>query len=275
VFDRPEVSISVLLEFTKLLSNSPVPIYSTIGNHDLFSYNLDTYERTSLCLLEMLVPQLQVYGIFRHRGYGINLPGERVWITFEPYTSKMDIGGYGYGQQLDPPNDRWLRIHVAHGLLLDHVPPFDRYTLVQDVETNADIILTGHCHTGYGVYKRKDGKVFCNPGSLLRSSASTEALERAIQVAVIDTETRDIELVPLKCAKPGNEVLDRSKIEADDRREYAMSEFAALIQTGTGEKAVVPINDIVETIAKQEGLPVEVIQKALEKIEEMKGMIAP
>jgi exonuclease SbcD len=213
----------------------------------------------------MLVPQLRVFGT---QAIGAD---QDIWVSFQPYTNAVDINNFGYSYSL--PEKASLHIHIAHGMLMDHIPPFDRYSLVQNIETNADIVLTGHCHTGYGVYKRKDGKIFCNPGSLLRSSASAGELERPIQVAVIDTQTKDIQLVPLKCAKPGNDVLDRSKIEADERREYAMSEFAALIQTGTGEKALLDIDNIVETIAKQDKLPAEVVKKTLEKISEMKGLV--
>ena len=54
----------------------------------------------------------------------------------------------------------------------------------------------------------------------------------------------------LQSAKPGEEVLDRSRIEAEKKRAYAMEEFASLIQTETGEDVLVDINTIVESIAK-------------------------
>ena len=60
VWDRPEVSIAVLLDFAKILNESPVPIFVTPGNHDIYGYNLGSYNRSSLRLLEMLVPNLQV-----------------------------------------------------------------------------------------------------------------------------------------------------------------------------------------------------------------------
>lgn len=269
VFDRPEVSISVLLDVVNLLKESPVPIYTTIGNHDVFSYNLDTYERTSLHLLEMLVPQLKVYSENQMAIIGTN--DADVAITFEPYSNKIDREGYGYSPYDKEANT--VAIHVAHGLLLNHVPPFDRFTLVQEVKTDADIVLTGHCHTGYGIHKRSDGKVFCNPGALMRLAASQTEIERPIQVALIDIRSKedfDITLVPLQCAKSGEEVLDRSKIEENAARAYAMEEFAALIQTNTSEKVMLNIPDIIEQIAKMENFDPQVIQEALKKIHEQR-----
>lgn len=269
IWDRPEVSIGVLLEFMAVIAESPVPIYTTAGNHDIYGYNLDTYERTSLRLLELLVPKLRV----------INSPGsplifDDVAVTFTPYSGQMDRDGYGYSPA-HRHSDTKYHIHVAHGMLLDHVPPFDRFTLIKDVQTTADMILTGHDHQGFGVYRRADGIIFVNPGSLTRISASAGEMERRIQVALIRIDDEiDLQLIPLQSAKPGHEVLDRSKIEAEQKRQYAMEEFAALIQSGTGEKVLLNINDIVETIAAQEQLEPGVVKKTLEKIQEQQSKIA-
>lgn len=264
IWDRPEVSIGVLVEFMNILRECPIDFYTCAGNHDIHGYNLDTYERTSLRLLTELVPKFRVFTESHVMVY------PDVAITFSPYSGMIDREGYGYDTHW---KDEQLKIHIAHGMLLDHTPPFDRFTLIQDVKTTADLVLTGHDHHGFGIYRRADGKVFCNPGSLTRISASTGELERPIQVALIDVrdkQTFDIELLPLWSAKPGTEVLDRSKIEADQKRQYAMEEFAALIQTGSGEKVLLNIDDIVEAIAQKEALAPDVVKKTLEKIQEQR-----
>ncbi len=80
----------------------------------------------------------------------------------------------------------------------------------------------------------------------------------------------DLERIPLQSAKPGEEVLDRSRIEAEKKRAYAMEEFASLIQTETGEDVLVDINTIVESIAKTESINSDVVEIALTKIAEAK-----
>ncbi|WP_371380868.1 exonuclease SbcCD subunit D [Sporomusa aerivorans] len=264
IWDRPEVSIGVLVEFMQVFRECPVDFYTCAGNHDIHGYNLDTYDRTSLRLLAELVPKFRVFSESQVMVY------PDVSITFSPYSGRMDREGHGYDTYW---KDEHLKIHIAHGMLLDHTPPFDRFTLIQDVKTTADLVLTGHDHHGFGIYRRSDGKVFCNPGSLTRISASTGEIERPIQVALIDVldkQTFDIQLIPLQSAKPGSEVLDRSKIEAEKQRQYAMEEFAALIQTGSGEKVLLNINDIVESIAAKESLAPDVVRKTLEKIQEQR-----
>lgn len=273
VFDRPEVTNGVLLEFADVLKESPVTIYTTAGNHDIYGYNLDTYNRTSLRVLELVVPQLTVINDPNDVQFLITDGSDKnIALSFMPYNQQIDKDGYGYnpGQVVDNA----FKIHTAHGMLLDHDPKvFDRFTLVQDVKTDADLVLCGHDHTGFGVYKRSDGKVFVNCGSITRLSASESEIRRTVQVALITVENnklQDLELIPLTTAKPGEEVLDRSKIEAEKERQYAMDEFSALIQDKQGNKAVVDVNAIVETIAEKEKYDSEVVKIALEKIAEAK-----
>jgi DNA repair protein SbcD/Mre11 len=273
-FDTHEVAISVLLEVADLYNESPVPIYTTAGNHDIPGYNISAYHRTSLHLLERLVPHLHVTND-PSKPTVFEKTGVRVQLTFTPYTGKMDVDGYGYSPEVDVGPD-YFKIHVAHGMLLDHVPPFDKYTLVQDVQTTADLVLCGHDHTGFGVFYRRDGKVFVNNGAVPRMAASVEEMQRQITAALITVTPstkaytggclQPIQLLPLESAKPGQEVLDRSQIEANKARQYAMEQFAALIDTGSGE-ALLDVNAIVEQIAANENLAPEIVRLALEKID--------
>jgi len=277
IFDRPEVSISVLLDFAQVLNETPCKIYCTPGNHDIYGYNLNTYYRSSLRLLELLVPQLEV----------ILDPAKPTLLTDEnglppavlsctPYSSKMDRDGYGYSPEYEGDYPGLVKIHVAHGMALDHIPPFDRYSLIQHIKTRADLVITGHDHTGYGLYRRADGKVFLNYGSVMRIQARVEELERTIQVGLIDIPgdgTFKVIPVPLKTAAPGPEVLDRSTIEAQKQRQYTMDNFAALIQQNTGQAILLDVNQIVETIAKQDNTAPEIVRLTLEKIDEQREKV--
>jgi len=188
----------------------------------------------------------------------------------------MDKDGYGYSPEYEGTYDGLVKIHVAHGMALDHIPPFDRYSLIQHIETTADLVITGHDHTGYGLFRRADGKVFLNYGAIMRIQARVEEIERTIQVGLIEIKadgTFDVTPVPLKAAAPGAEILDRSTIEAQKQRQYTMDNFAALIQQNTGQAVLLDVNQIVETIAKQDNTAPEIVRLTLEKIDEMREKV--
>lgn len=276
VFDSFNVSIGVLLDLADfIISNKPkhIPILTTYGQHDVQGYSKDSLYRTSLALLERLIPDLMLFIGPNQRDFFTDTQGTNVQITFTPYSRKMDVDGYGYSPEIEADKDTTYKIHVAHGTLLDHEPPFDKYTLLDDVETTADLVLTGDYHPGYGTYNRADGKVFCNPGSLTRLSATENSIKRKIQVALIEVEGSEskIELLQLENQWPGEEVLDRSKIEQEKERKYNMENFAALIQAKTGEAVLLDVNQIIDEIAAQEEVEEEVVQLALEKIDEARG----
>lgn len=272
IFDRPEVGIAVLLEYAQVLKECPVDIYCTIGNHDIYGYNVDSYYRTSLRLLEMLVPNLHVIQSSSDKPIYVSKGRYRVYLTATPYSKDMDINGYGYSPDVEYNDPDAIGVHIAHGMLLDHKPPFDRYSDLYKVDTKASVILTGHDHMGYGIYNRSaDGKLFVNPGSLLRMSASVGEITRQVRVALITIDdikgTYSADFIPIESAKPGEEVLDRSRIEEEKERQYAMENFSALIQGHTGNKVLMDINQIIDQVAAEEKYNPDVVRTALQIID--------
>ena len=267
IFNSHTVSNSTLLELAEILQESHVKWYTIIGNHDIVGYNTDSYSRSSLRLLSMLTDKIKV--ITNDLGHGST---DDVVITGTNYSNLMDVEGYGYSNNFTNGTFSVFNIHLSHGMLLDHVPPFERYTLIKDVQTTANLVLCGHDHTGFGVVTRSDGKMFCNPGAFMRQKASENELNRTVQVALITVGFENtVELIHLQSAKPGHEVLSRKALEEAKQRDYAMSEFAALIQLKTGELVSLDTLQVVQEIGKSECVPQEVISEAVRLIQGRRG----
>jgi exonuclease SbcD len=97
-----------------------------------------------------------------------------------------------------------------------------------------------------------------------------QEVERPVMIALItfnDDRYIDIGLIPLKSAKKGLEVLDRSHIEATKQKEYAMEQFTALIKDSSGKLTKFNINDAVQQIAKKEEYAPNIVKMALDKID--------
>ena len=190
----------------------------------------------------------------------------RVQVTGKPYTYDIDSNVSNYILESVDSNCNYS-INIVHGMLLDK--PFIKgipYTLIDDIlETKADITLSGHYHAGFGIIFRNN-KYFINPGSLVRITNSLKEIERIPQVAII-TLNKDIsiELIPLKVAKSGDEVLDRTELEKNIYRNERIMEFKQTIDSALNFEKV-DINDILIEVAISENVNDKVKEEALKRI---------
>jgi len=160
-------------------------------------------------------------------------------------------------------------IHLVHSMLMDHSPGFEmRHTLISQVETTAQIIISGHEHIGFGIKRRDDGVMFINPGALCRLSAHHAEIERQVQVALLTVHEGgecEAELIPLKSAAPGHEVLSRVHMEAEAERNDRLEKFLSLLAS-EGEAKFLEVREIVEDLAARENIPENVKSEALRRI---------
>ena len=223
--DRPDIPYSMLGQFIGVMTKFGRPIYTVIGNHEEYGYNPDTHSRTALVALTSA-------GILtRLSSTDPALIGDNIAITGADAHSKLDKGFRTEDYVVCPRVEGRTNIRVVHGYLKDG-PEFNRIpsTDISDIlDTQADVILTGHEHSGYGVIHRS-GKTFCNPGALARVSASVGDVNLEVKVALVTVDMGEVtvELIPLpaEVARPASEVLDRVALEEEKAHKQAMTEFS-------------------------------------------------
>ncbi len=262
-FDVASPSLAVTGEFLELFRKFRVPIYAISGNHDLFGANLQTLPRTLL-------------GFIARLGF-INLlmPGEKIYLkkhevclqlTGQPYHYDIDVRP----RELDYHMTKEaadIAIHMVHGMLAHQEEFPGHHTLVNDIlETGADITLSGHNHLGFGNLEI-NGKHFINPGALVRLSNHRREIERKVGVTLINLEGKKIECktIPITSAPLGEEVLDRSKVEAKASLNLKLERFTQEIkQAADMEKMNVKniINEVINNLQDSE----EVREEALRRI---------
>ncbi len=263
VFDGPSASWGTVARLTQILRASPCPILAINGNHDIFGGNQASRFRTPY---GFLVQTGFLWGVEESEFNG----PENVIVTGCGFDTNTDTKTPEGMQQFSPRIwvDGAFQIHVVHSMLLDKQPGFDmRHTLISQVKTSAQVIISGHEHTGFGIVRREDGVLFINPGALCRLSAHVAEMERTIQVALLTVENGQAtaELIPLKSARPGHEVLSREHIEAAAERESRIDEFLKLLAS-EGEAKFLEVREIVEDIAARENIPADVKKEALRRI---------
>jgi exonuclease SbcD len=262
-FDVPAPAISVCADFLEVYQQFSVPIFTVPGNHDLFGHNSATLPRTMLGFIARL-------GIVRLVG--------REPIYLEKNGLRVQLSGQGYHFEMDrrephldyvvQKKDCDYAIHMVHGMLLQRkIYPGAFYTLIEQIwDTEADFTLVGHNHLGFPDTE-KDGKYFLNPGALVRLSNHQQEMKRPVQVLLIDLSgsSPTYEKVRLKSAAPGEDILDRSRLEEAAFREQKLAGYLAEVKAaGSYERTDVRV--LLQEIAAMEEMPPAVIDEALLRI---------
>ncbi len=270
--DSPGMALGTIIELAAILQQSPCPVLAIHGNHDVWGANPGTKFRTPFGLLNKLH---LIQDLGREAPFE-DMDNDEFCITGHGFDFETDTPAGAV--QYDPPQIGYQApqfipwngafIHVVHSMLMDHSPGFDmKHTLIHEVKTTAKVIISGHEHLGFGIVEREDGVLFINPGALCRLSAAAAEIERPIQVALltVENDTAEAELIPIKCAQPGHEVLSREHLENEVEREARLERFLSLLAE-EGEAKFLEIADIVEDIALRERIPGAVRDEALRRI---------
>lgn len=266
LFDRPDVSVSIVSDFAKIFQSFNVPIYIISGNHDIYGHNPDTLNRTMLGLL----CNIGILNLVNNKKIILE-KDIKAQLTGSPYIYSMDDKSnldYYIVKEVDPSCK--YAIHMTHGFLIDK--PFLKevpHTLVEDIlSTKADITLGAHYHYGFKTVF-KDGKYFINPGALIRISNSLIEINRKPKVNIIELTDDGITVEDyyLKSAKPGNEVMDRSEMERHKFKGIKMAEFKEIIDSSVDFKNM-DIFELLLKISKDNNIEDKVKNEALKRVQE-------
>lgn len=265
LFDRPDVSISVMNEVIPVLQKFTKPIYAISGNHDIYGHNPITLPRTMMGLLDTL-------GILHI------LNNEAIFLEDGETTVQLSGAPYIYGLDREENRDLYIvkekdpradfAIHLVHGFLMtDSTKAMFSHTTISDIlETKADLTLSGHLHDGIPITEI-EGKIFANPGATVRISNSLTELKRRPKILLIEVVKNSctIEEYYLKSAQPGDEVLDRTEIEMHKFKRRELAEFKESIE-GAGRYDHINFLDVIVDIAENEKLDKTIKDEALRRI---------
>ncbi|MBP3951966.1 metallophosphoesterase [Bacillus suaedae] len=264
VFDRPDLSPNVVGQFAKIFKKAQMPIYVVAGNHDTFGHNPETISRTMLGLMDS-------FGVMNVIGPHNPLLFEdevRVQISGQPYHYDLD--------QRDPKLDYYpsnetnadVLIHIVHSMLVEKaLPEGVAHTIIDHIwGTPADIILTGHYHGGFGI-KERNGKFICNPGALSRVNNHWSEISRMPKVIIGNVTKAGISLEEryIKCAKKGDDVLDRTFLEKAVHQEEKLHSFVQQIKASS-QFQTLQMADIIQEIASLKEVEEKVKQEALRRM---------
>lgn len=273
LFDRPDAQIAVAGKFASIFMNYGIPIYIISGNHDSFGQNPNTIDRSMLGLFS----SIGVVHLLDNKSVLLKEDDLHVEIYGTPFRFDLDRDPKNYFYERDPKAD--YSIQLVHGFLLDR--PFIKgihFTLVSDIEdTDADLVLAGHYHSGYPTCVRK-GTTFINPGSLVRMTNTKTERERTPKAILIElTKEEDIVKhhiteIPLQSAKPGKDVMvDKESINYERKNQAIRSFEEMLVKDPISSDG--DLMHALNTMAKKIDLPLDLLAEAHERLDRAKKAV--
>ena len=250
LFHTPSPAYSVVSTFTKKMKSWGIPIYSVIGSHDRYGYNASTLNRTAKGMLEAA-------GIVQIIDSPLEI-SKGLFICGNSHDIDLDDSPLNY--YMPRPENCEYMIQLVHGMLVE-TPFFGKHTLIKDVDTDADLVLIGHFHFGFGpIVKGKT--TYLNIGSLGRVENVVRKFPPSI--LIINTDKRVYNIVNLKVVNPSPFIT----MVKQDNVSMDMEGFILNLQSKIEGLDTYDVYNLITHIGEQEGISEEIVQEALKYIKE-------
>lgn len=250
LLDISSPSFRILDTLADKVEKAKINIYSLQGNHSLHCGHIENSAYTGLAHLQKRCKYF--YSLSEIEGENFVIEGIEYEHNIE---EKLKEGIF-----LDDARYKILVVHalVTPGKFFDEVS----YLTPEQFPTDADLVLLGHYHHPF---TQKVGNTeFLNIGCFGRLSIAEHDIEPS--VAIIDTDLRQVKVIKLKSAKPGNKIFDLEKYNELKVAKKDIKDF--LESLNSVEWQSMSIRGQIEKIGKEQKVDKEIISYLVDKIGE-------
>lgn len=214
--DAWNVSLQLVNRAIDLLVDQPFKMLFVIGQHDMVAHTPALAWGSAISLLKRALPEGSMVLSGESFAHGLYFSGLNYYEGIEEEIRRGKLKEWG------------CEVIAVHTMIVPSPVPWP-HILIEEIETEAKIVLSGDYHPGFSPTLH-EGTWFINPGAVARV-AITDA-ERIPQVALVDTEKLpDNPAVYLDLPhKPAEEVFDLEEYEELQSREEARGEYAEMLQ---------------------------------------------
>ena len=253
LFHTARVSDKFACQVSEMIKSWQVPVYVVPGNHDIEGYTTDTIDQTKLGLLAK-AGVIQLLDRDNPITITANQDGEEytVAISGQEYYAHIDEGNMqDFEMQQDEAD---FNILAIHGYIADTPQhPNIKCTMVGDIVTDADVILTGHYHRQFE-WNGPDVDIY-NPGSMMRVEQTDYNKTHMPQYGILD-----IHLVPsgavgynytfheFKIAQPSTTVFDYNSKYKAKAASITLEGFKTSIANTMNQMSTSAVTNIIDII---------------------------
>lgn len=253
LFHTTRVSDKFAGQVSEMIKSWQVPVYVVPGNHDIEGYTTDTIDQTKLGLLAK-AGVIQLLDRDNPITITANQDGEEytVAISGQEYYAHIDEGNMqDFEMQQDEAD---FNILAIHGYIADTAQhPNIKCTMVGDIVTDADVILTGHYHRQFE-WNGPDVDIY-NPGSMMRVEQTDYNKTHMPQYGILD-----VHLVPsgaigynytfheFKIAQPSTTVFDYNSKYKAKAASITLEGFKTSIANTMNQMSTSSVTNIIDII---------------------------
>ncbi len=261
-FDNKRPSHKLVADLIDWAREISVPIYCTIGNHDVTGYNLDSVNNSGLGVLfesDAITPLNT-----------IAYDKEKIVIKAVHVNAHAKTNFDKDYLISDAKYKDYTKIIVSHNYVIPTPVPFEGFVHPRDVKTNADLVLCGHYHEPF---EEVFGTThWINPGPLCRWRSSDRFKHPKVLIITVDnTGVRSVEHIILKSVKPASEVFDIEALETEKQQEDDIKKFVDSLEKTDFQD--VDIERIIRTTGAHQNIPPDIIDEALTRVKKAKEVL--
>ena len=253
LFHTARVSDKFAGQVSEMIKSWQVPVYVVPGNHDIEGYTTDTIDQTKLGLLAK-AGVIQLLDRDNPITITANQDGEEytVAISGQEYYAHIDEGNMqDFEMQQDEAD---FNILAIHGYIADTAQhPNIKCTMVGDIVTDADVILTGHYHRQFE-WNGPDVDIY-NPGSMMRVEQTDYNKTHMPQYGILDIHLVSSGAVgynytfhEFKIAQPSTTVFDYNSKYKAKAASITLEGFKTSIANTMNQMSTSAVTNIIDII---------------------------
>lgn len=254
LFDIPNVSLRIYSLVARLILKWNSKVFVIPGNHDVFGQSVDSLEHTSLGALAssgvVTVVTKAISPIYLGKRTEPNnvlaLNGQEYYVDID--TGKQD------DYNIDIVKQNAFNLLVVHGFAVTKAfHPDVAHTVISNITTDADLILTGHYHPDRYDETTANGVKVLKPRGFGRVEATKHNIDHKPDYLILEIENNQLksyEFRELECAADGKDIFDAQYVANANKKTHkaTLTSFMKSIEE-TDLKETLSTRDMLKTMA--------------------------
>lgn len=254
LFDIPNVSLRIYSLVARLIRKWKAKVFVVPGNHDVFGQSIESLSHTSLGALA----SSGVVTIVTRDTSPICLgkrsePNNILALNGQEYYADIDTGTKD-DYDIDMVKQNAFNLLVVHGFAVTKAfHPDVPHTVIKNITTDADLILTGHYHPDRYEETTANGVQVLKPRGFGRVEASKHNIDHKPDYLLLEIENSQLksyEFRELQCAADGKDIFDAQYVANASKKQHkaTLTSFTQSI-TDVDLKETMSTKDMIKQMA--------------------------